>query len=196
MRKTWKIVLVLVGILLPATLLFLSSSKRTAAPTDVPAGVLIQTVIEARVVAPECSLIVSAGHATLPNATSLISRLKSASDDGKGNVRIGDVLVRDPSRRTGTEHRVSEGERKILGKWPFFESEEEVRTAAMICVKYRLTRSEIISMVGYTPVTNGVTLLGYPYGPGQALFFGFDTNGNLVSAGLAGHPPLYHASER
>ena len=123
--------------------------------------------------------------------TSEQSRVGMTEVDLEG-FTINGVRIHDPARHTGTESRVAENEQKLLRKVPFFESEEDVQEVGMICAKYRLTRNETISLVGFMgcrPLTNGIKTLAYPYGSNRILILGFDENGNLLS--VIGQSPLW-----
>lgn len=105
----------------------------------------------------------------------------------------------DAERKTlvgGKVPRMTEEERIRLLCWVGAPSktEEESKEVGMLCAKYRLTRAEIVSLVGNSPVTNE-TCIAFPYGPSKALFLEFDQKGNLVEVRLAGQPPLWEASK-
>jgi hypothetical protein len=138
---------------------------------------------------------------SLETRTQAISVLSSPKETGTIPTSMASAPQEQQNRKSLTDQ-----ERRILRSlWNDFAlwektgppilkpKEAEMRAAEIgaICVKHRLKRSEIMSLVGCASITNGIEMLGYPYGIEKALCFAFDKNGNLIGAGLAGQPPLF-----
>jgi len=77
--------------------------------------------------------------------------------------------------------------------WRPDQVEQRTVEIGKICAKYRLTRNEVVSLVGNTLV-NDESCLAYPYGPSRALVLNFDKKGNLTEVRLAGRSPLWKLS--